>query len=133
MGKMLAGDDLERYQQDRLVERVNNVQNEADRKVTRLDAIVGLDEEQKDAVFGIMARGSKHYDPSMQLEGIGEDAGALAVGSSREDAIQSVLRPEQQQAYVKNYHQRRYREENELREIGLSLPADWDLYDEDDF
>lgn len=133
METMLQGDDLEKYKQDRLVERVNKVQNEADRKVTRLDSIVSLDEDQKDAVFGIMVRGSANYDPEMQLEGIGNDTGALAVGSSREEAIQAVLTTEQQQAYNNHFYQRRHKEERELQAVGLSLPPDWDLYDEDDF
>ncbi len=133
MESVLTGDDLERYRNDRLVQKVELVQAEADRKVTRLDNIVNLDEEQKDQVFGIMVRGSKHYDPSMRMEGVEGDTDTLYPGTSRDTAILRVLRPEQMNDYHQHKHQRRWEAERELREVGLSLPEDWDLFDEDDF
>lgn len=133
MESTLVGDDLARYQSDRLLQRVEAVQAEADRKVQRLHNLVQLDEDQKDQVFGLMARGSKEFDPSMQFEGLEGDTTRLVPGQDREAAIAAVLRPEQAQILANHQAQRRYRAEEDLRQLGLSLPPDWDLYDEDDF
>ncbi len=133
MESTLTGDALVRYKEDRLNERVEAVQNEADRKMQRLDNLVQLDETQKDEVFGLMARGSEHFDPSMQFDGLEGDTSRLAPGQSREEAIAAVLRPEQVEVLNNHRNQQRYKAEEDLRQLGLSLPPDWDLYDEDDF
>ena len=50
----------------------------------------------------------------------------------RDQAIMEVLRPEQVEAY-QEHRQREFEEaQRELQEIGLALPPDWDLWDEDD-
>lgn len=133
MESTLTGDDLAQYQEDRLHERVESVQNEADRKMQRLDNLVQLDEAQKDQVFGLMARGSDQFDPSMQFDGLEGDTTRLAPGQSREEAISAVLRPEQAQILENHRNQQRSEAEEDLRQLGLTLPHDWDLYDEDDF
>ena len=70
----------------------------ADGKTQRLDRIVGLDDSQRDQVFGIMARGSSDYDPTMMLEGAaGGNIAASPAGTGR-DAVLSVLRPDQRAA-----------------------------------
>ena len=97
MQSTLTADQLPAYQADRLHQRAGNVEKEATRKVDQLDKAVGLDEAQKDRVFGIMARSSRDYDASMQLEGLGSDTGAFESGQSRDEAIRSVLTPEQSQ------------------------------------
>ena len=101
-------------------------------KVQRLDTIVGLDDTQRDQVFGIMARGSRDYDPGMKLEGIGGDIGNTPAGD-RQQAMLSVLRPEQLEAYEAERQRRRDEAAKELGEIGLSLPPGWDMLDDEDF
>ena len=67
MEGILEGEELETFKDDRMMERVERVQSEADRNVTRLDKIVGLDEAQKDQVFALMARGSEDFVEGMML------------------------------------------------------------------
>jgi hypothetical protein len=126
MASVLTGEEKDRYQKDRLTERANNVQAEADRRISRLNAVVPLDEQQQDAVFSIMARSSRDFDPSMQLEGVGADSPALPPGQSRDEAIMGILRPEQRQQYEENRIKRRLEAEQEMREMGLRMPPDWD-------
>lgn len=132
MEQLLRGDALARYRDDRMLERVENVQAEADRKVQRLDAVVDLDESQKDDVFALMARGSVDFDPSMRIEGLGAEEVPLA-GQSRDEAVLAVLRPEQVDAYTEHRRRRMEAAEEELKQLGLRLPRDWDVFDEDDF
>lgn len=133
MEETLEGEALERYRDDRMAQRVESVQQEADRKVTRLDAIATLDESQKDQVFAIMARGAQDFDPSMRFDGLGEDTTQLTPGQSRDEAILSILRQEQQEAYLNHLLERRADAEAELDAIGLTIPDDWDLFEEDLF
>jgi hypothetical protein len=109
------------------------VQQEADRKVQRLDGIVQLDESQKDELFTLMARNSDDFDPSMQFEGLRGEASEPVPGQPRDAAIMGVLRPEQVEIYEAHRRERIEKAERELGEIGLRLPADWDLLDGDDF
>ncbi len=123
MESTLKGDKLASYQSDRMLEKVETVQKEADRKVERLDSIVKLDEAQRGQVFGVMARGAADYDPAMQFEGLGTSA--PVTGKSKQDAVLAVLRPEQRQAYQAEQEKRRAATQKELEGIGLTLPADW--------
>ncbi|MEK7952106.1 hypothetical protein [Luteolibacter soli] len=132
MQTQLSGDKLTQFKTERMAERAQRVEQEADRSVQRLDNIVGLDDQQRDQVFGIMARSSRDYDPAMQLEGIGGQIGTSPNGG-RQEAMMSVLRPEQRQAYEAERQRRRHEAEEDLGAIGLSLPPNWDLLDNDDF
>lgn len=132
MAGTLSGDKLTAFKTERMAERAERVQQEADMKVQRLDGIVGLDDTQRDQVFGIMARGSRDYDPGMKLEGIGGDIGNTPAGD-RQQAMLSVLRPEQLKAYEAERQRRRDEAAKELGEIGLSLPPGWDMLDDEDF
>lgn len=123
MESTLKGEKLAAYQSDRMLEKVERVQSEADLKVERLDGIVQLDESQRGQVFGIMARGSAYYDPAMQLEGLGTST--PMTGKSKQDAVLAVLRPDQRQAYQAAQEKRRAEEQKELEAIGLTLPDDW--------
>ncbi len=129
MAGTLRGEKLAAFKADRMLERVDRVQQEADMKVTRLDAIVGLDDTQRGQVFGVMARGARDFDPAMQFEGLGTDTAALASGSSRQDAMLSVLRPEQREAYQAAQAKRRQQAREEMEAIGLSLPDDFKTFD----
>lgn len=131
MPSLLAGDKLVAFKTERMAERAQRVQQEADMKVQRLDGIVGLDDTQRDQVFGIMARGSRDYDPGMKLEGIGGEIGNTPAGD-RQQAMLSVLRPEQREAYESERQKRREEAEAEMQEFGLSLPPEWDLLDDFD-
>lgn len=132
MAGTLSGDKLTAFKTERMAERAERVQQQADMKVQRLDGIVGLDDTQRDQVFGIMARGSRDYDPGMKLEGIGGDIGSTPAGD-RQQAMLSVLRPEQLEAYEAERQRRRDQAAKELGEIGLSLPPGWDMLDDEDF
>lgn len=123
MQNTLSGEKLAAFRADHMEEKVNNVQKEADMKVERLDEIVKLDDDQRGQVFGMLARGARDYDPAMQLEGLGTNA--TLSGKSKQDAILSVLRPEQRESYEAARQKQRAEAEKELGSMGLSLPADF--------
>ncbi len=130
MEQQLSGDALARYRQDRLEERVNRVQYEADRRVEQLDGVVSLDEGQKDQVFSLMARSSRDFDSSMSFEGLGDDATVLPPGESRDEAVLSVLSKDQRQRYEAHRQEQRRQAEADMRELGLRLPPNWDIFGE---
>lgn len=129
MEKTLTGDKLAAFKTERLAERSQRVQQEADMRVERVDSIVKLDDAQRDQVFGIMARGSRDYDPSMKLEGAGGEIGTTA-GGNREQATLAVLRPDQRAAYEAERQRRRAEAEKDAAAIGLSIPENWDALDQ---
>lgn len=130
MESTLTGEDLANFKSDRMNERVQNVQNEAEHKVSRLHREVELDEAQQDQVFAIMARSSPDFDPAMKFEGLGDDTAKLAPGQSRNDAIMAVLRPDQRQQYEHRRVLRRQEAEQDFQEMGLKLPANWDMFED---
>ena len=133
MANTLSGDKLATFKSERMLEKVGKVQQEADMKVSRLDAIVGLDDTQRGQIFGVMARGARDFDPAMQFEGLGTDTGALTSGQSKQQAILSVLTPAQREAYQAQREAKRVEAQKEMESIGLSLPADWENIDQLDF
>lgn len=133
MERTLNADKLATFKSDQMLEKVGKVQREADMKVTRLDNVVKLDETQRGQVFGVMARGARDFDPAMQFEGLGTDTAALSAGSSRQDAVLAILRPEQREAYEAERARRRAAAQKEMEAIGLTLPADSSLHDPLDF
>lgn len=132
MEKTLSGDKLTAFKTERMAQRAERVQQDADMRVQRLDSIVQLDETQRDQVFGIMARGSRDYDPAMKLEGVGGEIGATAAGD-RQQAMLAVLRPEQRTAYEAEQQRQRDEATKNMQAIGLTLPPTWDLLDGNDF
>ncbi len=129
MAEMLPSDKLASFQSDRLDERMKQIQQQADGKVQRLDAMVQLDEQQRDQVFGIMARSSPDYDASMQLEGARGTIAATPSGDP-EQAMLSVLRPGQRAAYDAARKERREKAEKEAAAIGLKLPENWEALED---
>ncbi len=129
MANTLSGDKLATFQADRMLEKVGRVQEEADMKVSRLDAIVGLDEAQRGQVFGVMARGAKDFDPAMQFEGLGTDNAPLGSGQSRQEAILSVLTPVQRESWQAAMDEQRAAARKEMESIGLTLPDNWTTFD----
>jgi len=132
MEKTLSGDKLTAFKSERMAQRAERVQQDADMRVQRLDTIVQLDDTQRDQVFGIMARGSRDYDPAMKLEGVGGEIGATATGD-RQQAMLSVLRPEQRTAYEAEQQRQRDEAAKNMEAIGLTLPPNWDPLDGNDF
>ena len=127
MEKTLTGQDLTAYKSDRLNQRVEQVQSEADRRVSRLNSVVALDDAQQDQVFALMARSSPEFDPSMQFEGLTGDTAKLDPGQSRDEAILQVLRPDQRQQYENHRAARRLEAQKEFTDVGIRLPDTWDM------
>lgn len=131
MQNTLSGEKLAAFHTERMKEKVENVQQEADMKIERLDRIVTLDDEQRGQVFGMLARGARDFDPAMVFEGMGTNT--TLQGKSKQDAILSVLRPEQRDAYEAEREKRRLETEKELGSMGLSMPDNWQDRDFLDF
>ncbi len=130
MEGQLKSPDLETFRRDRLTQRAERVQQEADGKVQRLNNIVNLDNTQQDQVFSIMARSSRDFDPQMQLEGVSADSPPTSADSRNAD-IRNVLRPDQQATYDNWRAEQRTHSEQEAAEIGLKIPEGWDPIDAD--
>lgn len=128
MENMLSGRDLANFKSERINEKAQRVQQFADMKVERLNNIVGLDAEQTDKVFGIMARSSRDYDPALRIEGAGGQA--LSSAGDSHEAMLAVLRPDQKAAYEAEQQRRREEASKDLEAIGLKLPANWDPLDD---
>jgi hypothetical protein len=132
MQSFLPSDKLAAFKAERLAERAHRVEQQADAKVQQLDSIVGLDERQRDQVFGIMARNSRDYDPSMILEGARGEIGATP-GGKPQDAMLAVLRPDQRATYEAERQRRREAAAKEAEAVGLTLPAGWEMLESNDF
>ncbi len=132
MQGVLPPEKLAAFKTERLAERAQRVQQQADMKVQRLNSIVALDDAQRDQVFGIMARSSRDYDPSMALDGIRGEIGATP-GGDRQAAMLSVLRPDQRAAYEAERQRRRDEASKDMESVGLSLPPNWEMLDDRDF
>ena len=133
MGNILEGDELTDFNEQRAKEGAERVQQEANRGLARLDQMVDLDEAQEDQVFGILTRGADGYqEDAFDYEGMGADQSALD-RRARDEAIRSVLRPEQQLQFDERHAERRAKAEAEMRRVGLTLPNNWDLLERDSF
>ena len=131
MAGVLPPEKLATFTTERKAERAQKVQQEADMKVQRLDSIVQLDDAQRERVFGIMARGSKDYEPTMKLEGANGEVGATP-GGDRQAAMLAILRPDQRAAYDTEQKRRRDEAAKNMEAVGLSLPTDWQMLDDRD-
>ena len=125
MGGLLQGDELKAFRADRLQEKVGRVQDYADMRVQRVDDVVGLDDNQRDQLFGAMAASSPDYEPAMKFTG-GNGLIDAPTGLSRDQAIESVLRPEQKQAFEAFKAEQREKVSREMADFGLSIPDNWD-------
>jgi hypothetical protein len=130
---LLDSEQRTAFAADRLAERDKRVQAEADRKVQQLDGITVLDETQRDQIFGLMVRSSKDYDPTMVLQGSqGQIITPLPV-ADREAAVLAVLRADQRAAYLAEQDRRREEASKDLEAIGLTLPPNWRMFEDNDF
>ncbi len=133
MEGFLEGDELARFRQERLAARATSVENEANRGLTRLDEIVDLDASQQAAAFALLARGADDYqEGTLAFDGMGADRSPLAP-QARDQALRGLLRPDQAATFDAHLAARRDKAEQDLRRLGLTLPANWDLLDHDRF
>jgi hypothetical protein len=132
MESQLTGERLAQYREHRLAERVESVQHEANGKLNRLDSLVDLDPAQEDQLFLLMARGSRDYVPTMDIDGMTGERTPIPA-EDRAEAVRSVLRPEQLEIYEAHRAEQLAEAEEDLRAVGLKLPDNWDLMDEYDW
>ena len=132
MERQLTGDKLAQFKTERMAEKAERVQQYADARTQRLDSIVKLDDAQRDQVFGIMARKSRDYDPALKLEGGAGEIGAAPSGNQQQ-AILSILRPDQRSTWQEEMNHRREQAQKDMEAIGLSLPDNWDPMEMEDF
>lgn len=128
MEEMLEGGALEKFREDRLNERAESVQNEADRHLSRLDALVYLDDEQHRKMFGVLSRSARDYTPE-----VGEKGEAALDLPARNAAIDQILRPDQLQTLNEHRQNRRAEAESNMRRIGMTLPDNWDALERSPF
>jgi Spy/CpxP family protein refolding chaperone len=97
----LSAEQFEQFERLQLEEDTENIQRRANWELGAIDRALDLSEAQEDQVFGILVRQSDDYDASMAIEGIETDLppAAIADDVSKEDAIRSVLTPEQTETY----------------------------------
>ncbi|MGC6425583.1 MAG: hypothetical protein ACON5H_01140 [Akkermansiaceae bacterium] len=132
MEKILAGEELEDFKEKRLTERYESVQDESYRNLNRLDEIVELDPEQHAHAFGIMMRSSKDYREGMEFEGMEQGRGKLD-RDGRWAAVDQILRPGQRNQLQAYRDEQKAEAEREMAKVGLSLPKDWELLENDRF
>lgn len=133
MEGFLEGDELARFREERLAARATSVENEANRGLTRLDEIADLDESQQAAAFAILARGADDYqEGTLAFDGMAADRSPLTP-QARDQALRGLLRPDQAATFDAHLAARREKAEQDLRRLGLTLPANWDLLDHDRF
>lgn len=130
MTSMLKGEKRQAFITERFTEKAERVQHEADGKVQRIDNIVKLDDRQRNQMFLNMAQTSRHYDPQMQFEGLGEGVKPMGQGMSSKQAMMSVLRPDQQEVYEAHRQSRLQQSQQEAAAIGLTIPNDWNPDDD---
>jgi hypothetical protein len=97
----LNDEQFDQFQTEQLVERTQRVQRSADRELASMDEKLELDESQEDQVFAILVQQSPEFDPAMGIEGVGSTLPPAATGAdvSKDDAIRSVLNPDQVDTY----------------------------------
>lgn len=128
--RTLTGENLTDYKAERIAERAEAVQNEADAKVQRIDNIVTLDSGQRDLLFGIAARDSKGWDEDLEIEGVEGAAIAEPGIKNPKEAMLAILRPEQKEAYEAEQARRYEETRKDMESYGLTMPADWEMLDD---
>lgn len=132
MEGFLEGEELEQFKEERLTKRVDAVQEEADRKLGRLDEIVTLTEDQQAELFRVMVRGSEDYRPEVNPEDYRGETAPLN-RAARDAAISGLLNSEQRKV-LDEYRENQAREVAEQWErYQLAPPRDFDLLEKDVF
>jgi len=132
MEGFLEGEKLEKFKSERLAERAESVQQEADRNLARLDGIVELDSQQHEQLFWVLLRGAEDYQPELGVDGPGGKTSALD-RSARDAEIRATLRPDQIEKLDTHRAERRAEAEEEMRRRMMTLPKDWDMLDRSSF
>jgi hypothetical protein len=132
MEARMEGEALEEFKADRLEERIESVEAEADRRLQRLHDVVELDNDQIDEMFVVLARGSSQYREGMEFGGVDAATSSIEPGE-RDAAIREVLRPDQEVKYEQYQSVKRREAEKEMGRMGLTLPKDWQLLDDEGF
>ena len=132
MEEMLDGDELREFKDKRLSKRYESVQDESYRNLNRLDEIVGLDPDQHGKAFGLMMRSSEDYQEGMEFEGMDLGQGKLD-RDGRWEAIDQILRADQREQLDAYREEKKADAEREMAKVGLSLPKNWELLENDRF
>jgi hypothetical protein len=69
----------------------------------------------------------------MQFDGLQDGVTPLAEGTTEKQAMMSVLRPEQVQAYEEHRREQLEKAQQDAAEIGLTIPNDWNPDDDISF
>ena len=82
------------------LEKTEGIQRRANWELERMDSL-DLSEEQEDQIFGILVQKSSQFDEAMEIEGISAELPEAARSDdvSKEDAIRSILNPDQLEKY----------------------------------
>jgi len=100
MKDTLTEEQYAEHEREQLSQQAKQVQRRADWELNQLNRSLELDDSQQDQVFEILVRNSSGYDESMQIEGTNSTSNANAGADvTKEDAIRSVLTPEQSTNY----------------------------------
>ena len=88
------------YERNELIEKTESIQKRANWELERMDSL-DLSEEQEDQIFGILVQKSSQFDEAMEIEGISAELpeAARSQDVSKEDAIRSILNPDQLDKY----------------------------------
>lgn len=128
LGNVLSGEQLKEYQDDLKARRVDYVQDDANRYLSRLDDIVGLTPTQHEDAFYLMVRSSPDYRAEMDVGGLTGERRPLN-HRDRNNQLQRILTPEQEAQWQRTQMERFEKAEREFGRVGMSVPDGWDLLD----
>ncbi|MEC7857075.1 MAG: hypothetical protein VYA96_04940, partial [Verrucomicrobiota bacterium] len=96
----LTDEQFANYERNELVEKTEGIQRRANWELERMNSL-DLSEEQEDQIFGILVQKSSQFDEAMEIEGISAELPEAARSDevSKEDAIRSILNPDQLEKY----------------------------------
>jgi Spy/CpxP family protein refolding chaperone len=132
MEGFLEGEELEQFQSERLQKRVKVVQEEADRKLGRLDEIVALSDDQQAGLFRVMVRGSEDYRPEVNPDDYRGETAPLD-RAARDAAIDRALTPDQRQVLDEYRGNQVLEMAAQFERYQLVPPKDFDLLEGDIF
>ena len=96
----LTDEQFANYERNELVGKTEGIQRRANWELERMNSL-DLSEEQEDQIFGILVQKSSQFDEAMEIEGISAELPEAARSDevSKEDAIRSILNPDQLEKY----------------------------------
>jgi hypothetical protein len=101
------------WENRKLETKAEELERTANWKMERMNRSLNLDEAQKDQVFSILVKSNPDYDPSLSVEGVAVTAGSEAPSLKEEEAIASVLRPDQMDEW-KAYQEKQNAEKSRM-------------------